>query len=158
MLVLLLQSRKHLPKQKKISMPWPMRMRWSDQTPIGSHGTTPGLFIAWSPWIWAGPTLCGSPVGNKINTTNLYAVKLISKHWGSPVGVEVVGGTIKSRHFRFMLVLIWVTVKPMFCQYFLLIFAPGWRKDAQAQHKCEGGTESYETRKNSPWNKIISRA
>lgn len=61
--------------------------------------------------------------------------------------MEVVGGAIKSRYFRFMLFLIWVTVEPMFCQYLLLIFAPEWRKDAQAQHKYEGGTESYEKRK-----------
>lgn len=47
--------------------------------------------------------------------------------------MEVVGGAIKSRCFRFLLFLIWVTVKPMFCQYLLLIFAPEWRKDAQAR-------------------------
>lgn len=35
----------------------------------------------------------------------------------------------------------------MFCQYLLLIFASEWRKDAQTQHKYEGGTESYEKRK-----------
>lgn len=61
--------------------------------------------------------------------------------------MEVVGGAIKSRYFRFMLFLIWVTVKPMFCQYLLLIFAPEWEKDTQAQHKYEGGAESYEKRK-----------
>ena len=54
------------------------------------------------------------------------------------------GGTVKSRYFRCRLFLIWVTAKPMFCQYLLLIFAPAWRKDARAQHKCEGGIESYE--------------
>lgn len=46
-----------------------------------------------------------------------------------------------------MLFLIWATEKLMFCQYLLLIFAPEWRKDAQAQHKYEGGIASFEKRK-----------
>lgn len=55
-----------------------------------------GSLLEWSHQTSAEPTLCGGSVGNKINTKNLYQVKLISKYCGSRVGVEVVGGAVKS--------------------------------------------------------------
>lgn len=147
--VLLLQGREHLPKQKTCSYVTACEngmisvnvCRWSRDS---SGGIVHRVIYRPEPLEWWGRA---HPVGIKTNAENLYEATLMSKYWGSWVGVEVVGGAIKSRYFRFMLFLIWVTVEPMFCQYLLLIFAPEWRKDAQAQHKYEGGTERYEKRK-----------
>lgn len=152
MCLVICKSRKNWPKQKGFLCHG--QWKWDPDRHIhrpprhnsrGRHSG--GALLERSHEASAESTLCSSPVGNKINSKNLYQVKLIGKYCGSRVGVEVGGGAIKPLYFRFMPFLIWATVKLMFYQYLLLIFAPEWRKDAQAQHKYEGGTARFKKRR-----------